>query len=301
MNDTSKSMYRIFISDEPFYMFDGGTFLMLKCDGNYYTTTSSYTDYRWNNNSFGSKHVATAGSSLLGTTIPIGFNVLYITFDLCFDTGEIVYDWQGNNGPAISILKPTGSYETGLNIAVPYDFGLLNARYTGNLVVGIDKNNVVGKVNVVEKTIPYNDITKISFTGGLNASIEKASYTFYVKYQYMLDGVAKEVIQEQVFNGGINENQLGGQDVVTGNESYNKILKFTSPESGKRYDYGQPESFNITADKSFYDTDSKMPLEQYLPPVPEKTGNYQFDAIAMEARGMVYIVENGELNTTLKV
>jgi hypothetical protein len=301
IRDNYHNLHQIYVLDKPVYLTNTGTNLQLKTDGGGYIQNSSFAETRWSNGSLGLKKTASVGSIKLVSSIPATFDILYTTYDVMMDTGETYYDWVGNNGPIVSVLKPTGSYETGMNITVPYDVGLTNLTNKGNLVIGIDKNIVVGRQNIIEKTIPVTDLTKLSYVGGFNINLEKSAYIFYAKYRYNNGTEDKEVVTEMNFNGGINENQLNGQDVVTGNDSYNKILKFTSPVSGQLYDYGLPQSYTITADKTFYDTETKMPLEQYLPPIPEKTGYYQQDAIALEARGMVYIIQNNQINDSLKV
>jgi hypothetical protein len=229
IRDNYHNLHQIYVLDKPVYLTNTGTNLQLKTDGGGYIQNSSFAETRWSNGSLGLKKTASVGSIKLVSSIPATFDILYTTYDVMMDTGETYYDWVGNNGPIVSVLKPTGSYETGMNITVPYDVGLTNLTNKGNLVIGIDKNIVVGRQNIIEKTIPVTDLTKLSYVGGFNINLEKSAYIFYAKYRYNNGTEDKEVVTEMNFNGGINENQLNGQDVVTGNDSYNKILKFTSP------------------------------------------------------------------------
>jgi hypothetical protein len=202
--------------------------------------------------------------------------------------------------PEINIIAPSGSNHGGIGVQIPYSFNVNDLSYSGNIHYAIKVDSVLATNDIISKDAVYNADTQ-AYIGKFTLDIGTGNYLFYVDITYNDGTQSKTLHSEKSFAVGMDLNTVNGQDVVTGNSAYNNMLKFTTPVYGQLYDYGQPESYTITADKSYYDSETGMPLEQYLPPIPDQTGNWQQDQIALEARGMVYIVQNGQLNDSLKV
>lgn len=223
--------------------------------------------------------------------------LLWCNFDIYDELGNLYY--SPTIPTIVNILTPQLSLNTGLSLQVPYSFNISNLKYDGTAHIGIKYDTVIANEDIVGADINISTVSN-AYSGKLTMDIGAGNYIFYVDYKYN-DGAAEQIIHaESKFSGGMDNNHIGGQDVVTGNPAYNNMIKFSSPSSGQLYGYGQANQYAITADKSYFDSTKHIPLEQYLPPVPEETGNYQQDAIAKEARIMANIVLNGEYNDTLK-
>lgn len=202
--------------------------------------------------------------------------------------------------PKINIIAPASALTTGLNKSVPYSFNIQNLNINGDIHIGIMSDSVLANGDIVSKDITYNSAVK-DYSGTLTLNMGSGGYKFYVDVTYF-DGVVNQTLHKESAFTAINSgNIMNGQDVVTNNPDYNKMISFFKPASGEIIPYGDATNYGIKIDTTYTNTLTGQLLDQYLPPIPEYTGDPVNDASLDQAREQIAILLNGYYDANTKM